>query len=157
VTEEQHAGLSLLALLAAHPRLAPRAAREGAPALLLDAPLRELVREALRLQQETGRIDVAALLDRAAEDERDRVARYLFSDAFSDENADASRAFSETLAKLRLIQVLRELEGLSSAIRQAEQRGDQAERRQLIIRHQELSRQRVELVNAVSKGQGVAI
>jgi DNA primase len=151
--ESAEIGLTLLALLTAHPRLAPLAAREGLLALLPDPDTGVLLREAIRQQAETGRVDVSTLLDHAPEALRDRVAARLLDDDPGGDEANASRALFELIGRLRLQELERELATLTPAIQAAGARGADEEKRDLVLKRLSLARQKDELVTAMSRGQ----
>lgn len=162
LTPERHLALGLLALLATHPHLAPRAEQEGLAAFVEDPLLRDLLREAIHSQARTGRVEVPELLDRVPAEGREVVARALLSDAYISENTqemqsggalDASRAFVQIRDRFRLARLERELSALVPAIREAEGKGPPETRNELILRRIRLSQEKDELVKTMKRGR----
>jgi hypothetical protein len=152
LTADRRFALTLLGMLAAHPRLAPLCGQQGVASYVDDPVLRELLRQAVRIQNETGRVDVAELLDNVPEADRDLVARYLMADDYAGDEVDASRAFAETVERFRLARLERELADLAQAIKDAEAQGDENARKELILRRYRLSQEKDDLVKAVTRG-----
>ncbi|MFH2009694.1 MAG: DNA primase [bacterium] len=151
-TDERRYALELLTLLVTHPHLAVAVGEKGVTAYLEDQTMRELLREAVRMQAATGQVDSNALLDRLAEEERDSVARRLDSHAFDGQGMDPSRALEETLGRVRSVWLDRELKRIEQSIKQAGERGDTEERRDLILRRQAVRLEKDELVKTVARG-----
>jgi len=151
-TEEQRYVLELLTLMVAHPRLVPQVADKGVVSYLEDEDQRALLREAVRMQADTGRVDADELLDLLEPAPRDQLALHLDSHAFDGQGVDASRALIDTIGAIRLRWLERELERLDGAIKEAQTDGNSDRRRELIERLMAVRVEIDELKNAVAKG-----
>jgi DNA primase len=151
-TEEQRYVLELLTLMVAHPRLVPQVADKGVVSYLEDEEQRELLREAVRMQAATGRVDADELLELLEPAGRDQLARHLDSHAYDGEGVDASRALADTIGAIRLRWLERELKRLDEAVKEAKTAGDSPRRRELIERLLAVRLEKDELKNAVAKG-----
>jgi len=151
-TEEQRYVLELLTLMVAHPRLVPQVADKGVVSYLEDEGQRELLREAVRMQSATGRVDADELLELLEPAPRDQLARHLDSHAYDGQGVDASRALIDTIGAIRLGWLERELERLDEAVKEAKTAGDSQRRRELIERLLAVRLEKDELKNAVAKG-----
>ncbi len=151
-TEEQRYVLELLTLMVAHPRLVPQVADKGVVSYLEDEDQRALLREAVRMQAATGRVDADELLELLEPAPRDQLARHLDSHAYDGQGVDASRALIDTIGAIRLRWLERELERLDEAIKGAKTDGNSDRRRELIERLMAVRLEIDELKNAVAKG-----
>lgn len=151
-SEEQRYVLELLTLMVAHPRLVPRVAQKGVVSYLEDEGQRELLRETVRMQAATGRVDADQLLDLLEPGPRDQLARHLDSHAYDGQGVDASRALTDTIGAIRLRWLEREVERLDGAIKEAQAEGNSDRRRELIERLLAARLEKDELKNAVAKG-----
>ncbi len=144
--------LELLTLLVTHPHLVPQVAQQGVVSYLQDEQWRDLLREAVRMQAETGRVDAESILDRLEPDQRDRLAAHLYSHAYDGEGVDASRALQDTVSSIRRRWLERELERLELAIKEAQVAGDAQRRKDLIERLLAVRLEKEELKNAAARG-----
>jgi DNA primase len=140
-----HHAISLLALLVAHPHLAPVAAEQDAVSYIMNENLRSTLNKALDMQAQSGRVEVTDLLDGLDEETADDVAEAVLSEEF-DGQIDGHRALKEILTALQLAQINQELERLAAQLRVA-RRGDDEERiRELALKRHELSAKRNDII-----------
>lgn len=151
-SEELRYVLELLTLLVSHPRLVPRVADKGVVSYLESEALRELLREAVRMQAATGQVDADPLLDRLEPQQRNQLARHLDSHAYDGQGVDASRALDDTMGAIRLRWLERELARLEGDIKEAQAEGNPERRRELIERLLAVRLEKDELKNAVARG-----
>jgi DNA primase len=137
--------VSLLALLVAHPHLAPAAAEADGVSFVSDPALRGALSKALDMQEATGRVDVAELLTDLEQSTADVVAEAVLSEEFGGQ-IDGHRALKEILTALRLAQVNQELDRLANEIRQATAHGDESRLRELALKRHHLSAKRNDLI-----------
>ncbi len=154
--------LALLALLVAHPRLAARADQLGIASYVENETLRHLIREAVRIQASTGRVEVSTLLEELAPELRDAIATVLLADAYGSEDqpegnpgeaVDASRAFDQLSLRFQLERKRQELTELDGAIKDAESRAAANERKELILGRIRLSQEIDELTKELARGR----
>jgi DNA primase len=137
--------ISLLALLVAHPHLAPAAGEADAVSYVSDPALRAAMSKALDMQEAGGHVDVSELLADLDGETADDVAEAVLSEEFGGQ-IDGHRALKEILTALKLAQVNRELNRLATEIRKATTQGDEGRLRELALKRHQLSAKRNDLI-----------
>jgi hypothetical protein len=133
------AELDLLGILMEHPHLFARAEAAGVQRLLTNDGLRDTYRAAMQMQQATGRIEHAQVLQAAPLTVRDAVARVALSGQFASDG-DPTRALDDCLSALRRGSLQRERQAVSDQMTRAKEARDEEALRGLVVRKVELER-----------------
>lgn len=132
--------LKLIALLVEHPLLVDRAEQHGTERLLTNEGLRATYKAAVAMQQQTGRIVHATLLQSSPPEVLDFVAKEIHSDEFANDG-DPTQALDDTIAQLRLGELRRELDEIRRQIVTAKKNADLETVGLLSVRRVELERE----------------
>jgi DNA primase len=133
------AELDLLGILLDHPHLFQRAEAAGVQSLLTNDGLRDTYVAAMQMQQATGRIEHAKVLQAAPPSVRDAVTKLDFSREFASD-CDPTRALDDCLSALQRAKLQRELQDVRDQRSRARAVGDEGVVRGLGVRIVELER-----------------
>ena len=140
LSDVEHIEVKILAILVEHPHLVHRAEQSGVATLLTNEDLRATYNTAVRMQQETGRIDHAKLLQATPAEVIDIVAKEIHSDAFA-ADGDPTKALDDSVARLQRGRLKQERTEIRGLMQEAKKNEDQETRRTLALRLVELERE----------------
>jgi len=139
--------LTILGILTEHAHLARKAEAAQLSRLLTNDALHATYNAALQMLREHGSINAPGLLEIAAPEVKDIIARVVINRDWATEvsGADPTRALDSCIAAMELGGIEKEQKEITEQIRKAEGSGDASDRRMLVMRLQELQAERKEL------------
>lgn len=139
--------LTILGILTEHAHLARRAEAAQLSRLLTNKSLHATYNAALEMLREQGSVNASGLLEVAAPEVKDIIARVVINRDWAAEvsGADPTRALDSCIASMELGGVEREHKEITDQIRSVVGSGDAEHKRTLLMRLQELQAERKEL------------